>query len=61
MKCADKFQAPWCVLIGDQEVFDNQVIIKNMKTGSQDRIAQDQVIPELIQRIGKENIQHYRE
>lgn len=60
MKAADKFKAPWCVLLGDQEVYDNQVIIKNMQTGSQDRIAQEKLIDELVKRIGKENIRHYK-
>lgn len=60
MKAADKFNAPWCVLLGDQEVYDNQVIIKNMKTGSQDRVPQDQFLEELVKRIGVENIQHYQ-
>ena len=60
MKCADKFNAPWCVLLGDQEVYDNQVIIKNMKTGSQDRVPKDRFLFELIVRIGKDNIQHFQ-
>jgi len=60
MEYAQRFNVDWCVLIGEQEVVDRRVILKDMRTGSQNHVSFDDLIPELISSIKKENILHYR-
>lgn len=60
MKYADKFDADWCILLGEKEVRDGKAIIKNMNSGVQDIVKLDNIVEEIIRRIGKANILHYR-
>ncbi len=48
---ADKMQAKFCLIIGQKEALDNQVIIKEMKTGRQKIMDMDKVIKELKSKI----------
>ena len=60
LKYAAKFDVKWCLLLGDQEVLDGTVIIKNMQSGTQEIVARSQILDALIEKIGKENISHFR-
>lgn len=48
-KYADKLEIPYVVVIGEDEVKENKVTIKNMKTGEEEKIANDEV--EIIKRL----------
>ena len=53
-KYADKLEIPYVVVIGEDEVKENKVTIKNMKTGEEEKIANDEV--EIIKRLEGVNI-----
>jgi len=38
-KYAEKKQIPFIIIIGDEELANNTVTVKNLKTGKQDSIA----------------------
>lgn len=61
MKYANKFNADWALVLGETEVRNNQIIIKNMDTGSQEKVALEDCVEKLVEKIGVENILHYRE
>ena len=48
-KYADKLEIPYVVVIGEDEVKENKVTIKNMKTGEEEKIANDEV--EIIKKL----------
>jgi histidyl-tRNA synthetase len=47
------------ILIGITEVRDGVAIIREMKKGTQKKVPLDMVIPEMIKRIGEENLDKY--
>ena len=53
MKAADKSQAPWVLIVGDQEVADGTVVIRDMTSGEQETVAWESVQPLLAQRLKK--------
>ena len=53
-KYADKLEIPYVVVIGEDEVKENKVTIKNMKTGEEEKTANDEV--EIIKRLEGVNI-----
>ena len=53
-KYTDKLEIPYVVVIGEDEVKENKVTIKNMKTGEEEKIANDEV--EIIKRLEGVNI-----
>lgn len=59
LKMADKFNAPYTVIVGITEVREGTAIIRNMEKGSQEIVKFDQVIDELIEKIGKKNLDKY--
>jgi histidyl-tRNA synthetase len=59
LKIADRFKVPYCVLIGLTEVREGTAIIRDMKVGTQKTVKMNQVVGELIKRIGKENLDYY--
>lgn len=59
LKMADKFDAPYTVIVGITEVREGTAIIRNMEKGSQEIVKFDQVIDELIEKIGKKNLDKY--
>jgi histidyl-tRNA synthetase len=56
---ATSFKAPYMILIGITEVRDGVAIIREMKKGTQKKVPLDMVIPEMIKRIGEENLDKY--
>jgi len=60
LKYADKFNVEWCLLLGDQEVIDNTIIVKNMRTGMQEIIPQKDLHKVIVEKVGKDNITHLR-
>lgn len=59
LKLADKFNAKYTLILGITEVREGTVIIRNMQKGSQEVVKFDQVIDELINKIGKNNLDKY--
>ena len=53
-KYADKLEIPYVIVIGEDEIKENKVTIKNMKTGEEEKIANDEV--EIIKRLEGVNI-----
>jgi histidyl-tRNA synthetase len=45
MRVADKLQAEITLIIGQKEALDGTVIVKNMKTGSQETVTNEKIIP----------------
>lgn len=59
LKIADRFKAPFCVLIGLTEVRDGTAIIRDMTIGSQKTVKMENVVEEVIKRIGEKNLDFY--
>ena len=59
LSLADKFDVPYTIIMGITEVREGTAIIRNMEKGSQEIIKFDQVIDELISKIGEENLDKY--
>ena len=59
LKLADKFNAPYTLIMGITEVREGTAIIRNMEKGSQEIVKFDQVIDELIAKIGEKNLDKY--
>ncbi len=59
LKIADKFGAPWTVIMGLTEVREGVAIIRNMKIGTQEKVKFDNVLEKLIELIGEENLDTY--
>lgn len=47
MKRADKLLARTVVVVGDEELADQHLVLRDMKSGEQRRIAEDELVPEL--------------
>ncbi len=59
LKIADRFKAPFCILIGLTEVRESTAIIRDMTLGTQTTVKMDRVVPEIIKRIGEKNLDFY--
>ncbi|MBR5329030.1 MAG: histidine--tRNA ligase [Firmicutes bacterium] len=53
MKAADRVNAAQVVIVGDNELENDAIIIKDMAASEQETVAQDKVVEELIGRIQK--------
>ena len=53
MKAADRANAAFVVICGDDELAKNEIIIKNMTDSAQNTVERENVIKELIRRIQK--------
>jgi histidyl-tRNA synthetase len=56
---AEKFGASWAILIGQIEVHEGIAIIRNMRAGSQEIVRYDDLVEEIVQRVGEENLDQY--
>ncbi len=56
LRSADKLQAPITLILGQLEVRDNTIILRDMKKGTQKILKFDQVIPELLERIDSKTL-----
>ncbi len=59
MRLADRFQARFTLLLGQLEVKENTIILRDMAAGSQKQIPFAKAIPEVMKLIGKENADTY--
>lgn len=56
---ADNFKVPYMVLMGLTEVREGVAIIREMKKGTQITLPYDKIVPEVMKRLGKENLDKY--
>jgi histidyl-tRNA synthetase len=59
MRLADRFQAKYTLLLGQMEVKENTIILKDMTAGKQKQIPFDKAIPEVLKVLGKEGLDTY--
>ena len=59
MRLADRFQAKYCLLLGQIEVKEGTIILKDMTAGKQKQIPFEKAIPEVVKVLGKENLDIY--
>jgi len=53
LKSADKMKVPFALILGQKEALDGTVIIRDMKSGSQETVLWEKVIKELKKRVKK--------
>jgi histidyl-tRNA synthetase len=56
---AENFKVPYMILMGLTEVREGVAIIREMAKGTQIKKKIEEVIPEMIKRIGKNNLDKY--
>ncbi len=59
LKLADKFKAPYAILIGITEVREGTAIIRDMKKGVQETVKMEKVVDRLVKLIGEKNLDRY--
>lgn len=59
LRVADRFKVPYCVIMGITEVRDGTAIIRDMKRGSQKIVKYENVVEEMKQLIGAEQLDTY--
>lgn len=59
LSLADRFKAPYTVIMGITEVRDRTAIIRDMKRGSQRIVPYDSVVEELTNLLGEEKLDRY--
>ena len=59
MRLADKFGSKYTLLLGKMEVKNNTIILKDMDAGKQKEIPYDEAIDQIIELIGKKNLDTY--
>lgn len=59
MRLADRFQAKYTLLLGQMEVKENTIILKDMTAGKQKQIPFDKAIPEVLKVLEKDALDTY--
>lgn len=59
LSLADKFGAPYTVIMGITEVREGTAIIRNMAKGTQETVKLNQVIPALKKKLGEKSLDKY--
>ncbi|TSC58544.1 MAG: histidyl-tRNA synthetase [Candidatus Peregrinibacteria bacterium Greene0416_19] len=59
MRLADKFEATYTLLLGKLEVKEGTIILRDMRAGKQKQIPFGQAIPEVVELLGKQNLDTY--
>lgn len=59
MRLADKFEARYTLLLGKMEVKEGTIILRDMRAGKQKQMKYEEAIPEIIDLLGKENLDTY--
>jgi histidyl-tRNA synthetase len=55
LKTADRLGAQYVLILGQQEVLDGMIILKDMRSGLQELIPLDKIIPEVKKRLQRQN------
>lgn len=59
MRLADKFESRYTLLLGKMEVKEGTIILRDMKAGKQKQIKYEEAIPQIVDLIGKKNLDKY--
>jgi len=59
MRLADRFQARYCLLLGQIEVKEGTIILRDMIAGKQKQMKFEKAIPEVVKLVGKESLDTY--
>ena len=59
MRLADKFEARYTLLLGQLEVKEGTIILRDMKAGRQNSMPFEKAIPEVIKLLGEKNLDTY--
>ncbi len=59
MRLADRFQAKYTLLLGQLEVKEDTIILRDMAAGKQKQIPFSKAIPEIVKLIGKNHLDSY--
>ena len=59
MRLADKFEAKCTLLLGQMEVKEQTIILRDMAAGKQQQIPFDEAIPRVIELLGAKNLDTY--
>ena len=59
MRLADKFEATFTLLMGQMEVKNGKIILRNMKAGKQEEIPFEDAVSEVVKLLGKDNLDIY--
>ncbi len=59
MRLADKFEAKFSLVLGQMEVKEGTIILRDMKAGKQKQIAFEKAVPEIVALLGKKNLDTY--
>ncbi len=59
LSIANKFGAPWAILLGEVEVREGTAILRNMVKGTQEVIPMAKVVEKVVKLVGKDNIDLY--
>lgn len=51
LKMADRVGVPWTIIVGHKEVIDKTVILRNMESGMQEVVTQEDMVSELRRRL----------
>ncbi len=60
LKNADKFGAPWTLILGDVEVREGIIILRNMTEGAQERIPFDGILDKVKELLDPENLDTWK-
>ena len=59
LKLADKFNAPYAILIGMTEVRDGTAIIRDMEKGVQETLKMGEVVERIVELLGEDELDKY--
>jgi len=59
MRLADKFDARYALILGQVEVKEDTIILRDMAAGKQQQMPFKDAIPKIVELIGKENLDTY--
>lgn len=59
IRLADKFQVPYCLILGATEVREGVVILRDMSKGQQRSVPMTDAVAEVIKVIGEDKLDHY--
>ncbi len=59
MRLADRFQARYTLLLGQMEVKEDTIILRDMAAGKQKQMPFSKVVPEIVKLLGAEHLDHY--
>lgn len=51
LRVADKLEAEYAIIIGEKELYDRSIILRDMKTGNQETLEMKDLVPELKNRL----------